>query len=539
MPPVIDVALVSAVAAWRARRHAILADVVDAVAATSTPTPLVGRDKATYQRAWLELAKRTGDPAALGALAAGLTRSVPVREVRYLARDRDVKRYRPFLERIAALAECEPDPRIATAVCELLERAPFSVEDVAGVYGPAIDLLVQIGDERSIDRLRALVARPIAKTAAIRDHFARALPVAAVRIEKALRKRSRLSKADRTAAEQILGSRPRTAPKPDARNVDDLVAECLAHPGDDGPREVLADALLERDDPRGEFIQLQLRDARRELAEPDRKRIESLQRKHEKEWLGDLTRITKNRVFRRGFLDECVLLQGAAADAATWRRLAKDPILASIGTLHKGTASEELYRTFVFSPVMTHLREIIVPSTAMLRDLHRPIQHIVLTSGLTKEALAILDEVARRTGARGLTFETKLEPPALIDQLARWEPRRRFDELCAIFPYNVTGDEAWLLAFDRLGVRRLGLGQRKDNILVERVGKKYRVEIRASQESPVTWLLSLNLAIEKLVIRGTPAPWFAPREAFATAISKLPASAVELHEGWMKYAPKR
>jgi hypothetical protein len=189
--------------------------------------------------------------------------------------------------------------------------------------------------------------------------------------------------------------------------------------------------------------------------------------------------------------------------------------------------------------VMTHLREIIVPSTAMLRDLHRPIQHIVLTSGLTKEALAILDEVARRTGARGLTFETKLEPPALIDQLARWEPRRRFDELCAIFPYNVTGDEAWLLAFDRLGVRRLGLGQRKDNILVERVGKKYRVEIRASQESPVTWLLSLNLAIEKLVIRGTPAPWFAPREAFATAISKLPASAVELHEGWMKYAPKR
>ncbi len=37
-----------------------------------------------------------------------------------------------------------------------------------------------------------------------------------------------------------------------------LLAEILARPLDDGPRLVLADALQERADPRGQFIVMQL-----------------------------------------------------------------------------------------------------------------------------------------------------------------------------------------------------------------------------------------------------------------------------------------
>ena len=79
------------------------------------------------------------------------------------------------------------------------------------------------------------------------------------------------------------------------RDVDQLFAECLAKPDDDAPRAVLADALLEREDPRGELIALQLRP---ELGEAETKRVAALLRKHEKQWLGELHRITKLRVQR-------------------------------------------------------------------------------------------------------------------------------------------------------------------------------------------------------------------------------------------------
>ncbi len=40
----------TAAAAWRAKRHAILADVVDALAAREEPIAIAGRDKASFQR---------------------------------------------------------------------------------------------------------------------------------------------------------------------------------------------------------------------------------------------------------------------------------------------------------------------------------------------------------------------------------------------------------------------------------------------------------------------------------------------------------
>src|SRR5204863_9945107 len=106
-------------------------------------------------------------------------------------------------------------------------------------------------------------------------------------------RRRTLSDDDRATATALL-ARLGTAPAstvgatPRAIDLDQLVADCLAQPDDDGPRLVLADALLEREDPRGEFMALQLRDARGELAEPERKRMASLLRKHEKAWAGDI-----------------------------------------------------------------------------------------------------------------------------------------------------------------------------------------------------------------------------------------------------------
>jgi len=84
-----------------------------------------------------------------------------------------------------------------------------------------------------------------------------------------------------------------------------LIADVYANPTDDAARLVYADWLLERADPRGEFISLQLR------AEKDRaamKRERELLKAHKKEWLGSLAPVIGgDPVFRRGFLAEATV----------------------------------------------------------------------------------------------------------------------------------------------------------------------------------------------------------------------------------------
>lgn len=544
-----EVALIAAVKTWRAARHAVLAELVEAIATRCAPPPVAGRDKDRYQRAWLGLAARVADnddPAAVGALLAGLVKSLPVRQVRYLAPQRDVKRQRPFLDRIAALARCADDPRIASTLMTFIEKAPISVDDASGVYGPALDLLVRIADERSIAQLRALVARPLARTATLRDYFADALPRAAAQIEERLRRRRRLPTNDRSRATVLLAKFRAPAPPGPSRVVDTakLIEECIAQFDDDGPREVLADALLEREDPRGEFIALQLRDARRELGDADRKRMAALLRKHEKAWIGDVTRITKLRVWRRGFLDEAELLQGAAADERVWSQLANDPVLATIRTLHKGNASEELYALFVLSPAMRSLRDIEVPSTWMLAELaQRTIEHAILHTGLGKGVLAIIDDVATRARIRRLTIAVKKQSPReLVEQLAAWSGRERFIELSAAPSFRLESwsgfPSTWMLAFDALSpVRRIGLRVRGAHVVVERGRRGLIVEANASADTRLLALLRSKQPIERLVVRGTIDSWSTPTAQFTNAVRKLPAA--ELYDDWLPYAPSR
>ncbi len=531
-------ALAAAVAVWRTCRRAELAELVDSLAARCVLPAIGGRDKASYHRAWLALAgARADDALVTAALVAGLARSLPVRDIDYLNPKRDVKRHRAFLERIAALATRAADPQIARALAELLEDPPFSVDDCTGVVGPVIALIVELGDARSVARLGALVARPVAKTATMRDYLARALPIATRAIAAEARPR-----LPRGVTELVAALAPVTVTATARVEAIDLLAECLANPDDDAPRLVYADALLEADDPRGEFIQLQLRDARGELSELEARRMASLQRKHEKTWLGDLARVTKLRRWERGFLVEAELLQGASADPATWKRVARDPRMATIRTLHKGTASEELYRTFVFSSALVGLREIAVQTSDFLRalaSLAHPLDRITLTAGLTRDALALLESVAARTGVHRLSFEVKQPPAAVIEQLLAWPTRTRFDELCAMPSYRVgeawdTGLRLWLGAFDRLApVRRLGVGDHAGCVVVERGPRGYTIDAVLAQEAAIVQLARvLAPPVERITIRGTPVSWAAPTAAFGRALAKLAPKTLELRDGW-------
>ncbi len=543
-------ALAAALDRWRAARHPVLAELIDVLALRCERLEIRGRDKTAYQREWLQLARaRPEDAVATGALVAGLGRSLPIRDISYQTPGRDVKRYRPLLERVTSLAAMQDDPRTATAIVELLTRAAFALEEAEGVLGPVVELLVRIGDERCIAALRALVDPPVAWTATLREHpgggespdtpayFARALPRAAHAIERGLARRRALREPERVTLEALLATlgapsaRPGGHPTPDsARHIAALLAACLEDPDDTGPRLVLADALLERGDPRGAFISLQLRD---DLEPVARKRMAALIRQHDKQWLGDLARVTKLRVFRHGFLEQATLVKQGAADPATWARVASDPMLATIRVLHQGRASEELYRSFAFSPAMRSLRDITAPSTQFLGDLAtigRRLEHLTLEAGLIT---TVLDPVAEATGVSRVTFVARWSPRDCVEQVASWPGRSRFEEICVGSPPSDTatwGAEGatWLAALDQLApVRRLALDLGTLRCSVERGERGLRVDVIASHPWGMRMLQGLP-AIEHLVIRGKPRITRRTRERLDVPC----LGSVELRDGW-------
>ena len=76
---------------------------------------------------------------------------------------------------------------------------------------------------------------------------------------------------------------------------DDLLAQIAAAPDDDAPRAVYADLLLQRGDPRGEFIQLQ-------LAHADSDREHELLRAHEAAWNDAAGVRGAGASYQRGFI---------------------------------------------------------------------------------------------------------------------------------------------------------------------------------------------------------------------------------------------
>lgn len=122
-----------------------------------------------------------------------------------------------------------------------------------------------------------------------------------------------------------------------------LLAAIYASPDDDAPRLVYADALLERGDPRGEFIVRQCRgDAANDLIE-----------EHGDGWLDELAPLLVHSTFERGFLTKATLHDVRFRDAA--KGAVGHPLLRTVRELH-GPAAVAVH------PVMTSLRVLHVPA---------------------------------------------------------------------------------------------------------------------------------------------------------------------------------
>jgi len=206
---------------------------------------------------------------------------------------------------VVELAEARPpDPRIATALVEIIKFSPFvrlrynQQGALEGGLVPALDAIDDpryrpflVEESRRLEESRGLIRRykpaldALAKVAAAIAKRKPPRPVSVAplvkRIDKAL--------ASKAAKQQ---QRAGTA--------DELYAAVYADPTDLSLRAVLADVLQEAGDPHGELIALQL--GRAPDAAPS-KRERELLKGHARAWLGELDPILRKQglVYSNGF----------------------------------------------------------------------------------------------------------------------------------------------------------------------------------------------------------------------------------------------
>lgn len=244
-----DVALVRA---WRTAPSARVARALALVEAQCPPPPpIAGSTVGDRDARWHELVA-TRDDAVLASLLADAWPAFP----------------RQAKVRVAALAAWPPSPKISNALVALLSRGQYRSRAGRVVARKMLVLLVDARDPAVTEYLVRLEAEPGDAAAQERESMVAILrrvrpaePVWAPREAAAL-----------DAIETAL------APKSDRDGYAQLLADVYATPHDDAPRAVLADYLIERGDPRGELIALQLQPRR------DAARVRALIRRGGRAW---------------------------------------------------------------------------------------------------------------------------------------------------------------------------------------------------------------------------------------------------------------
>lgn len=217
-------------------------------------------------------------------------------------------------ENIKALEGWPVDPRIAIRLLEiartkpLTTRRPFWTQLFAIVeqqlHAGVAPLVAELAQTARVTEFDQVFLRRMRK---LRDRVALLRPPAPSPVEAQL--------LEAIAARLELSSR-RAATK----TADEFLLDIWQHADDDGPREVFADWLLERADPWGELITLQLSRWRKGPAARKLPRERALLEEHSKKWLGPLEPVVVTSLmrFERGFLFGC---------RVHWRRLAAAPAL--------------------------------------------------------------------------------------------------------------------------------------------------------------------------------------------------------------------
>lgn len=267
-------------AAWQHLPCPALASAIRSLSLrTAHPVPASLRGRGTPAlNSWLALA-RQGNELDTPALLETLLKASPADTI-------------PRLQAISDRA----DPRIDSWCLETIESLPYIPPYTRKYLACHIKRLAEVRDAALLDRILALPAR---WTREVEVSTSRWLcDILSVHLSEIRTRLSELTEDSPMAlalanAVDIDTNRHRI-------DTDALLAMVYADPQSDGPRLVYADALLERGDPRGEIIALQIMTPESSTA---RKRAKQLVAEYGRRWLGSLApALLPGFSFERGFL---------------------------------------------------------------------------------------------------------------------------------------------------------------------------------------------------------------------------------------------
>lgn len=161
-----------------------------------------------------------------------------------------------------------------------------------------------------------------------------------------------------------------------------LYAEILRTPDDLGPRRVLGDLLLQRGDPRGEFIQMQC-DLDGKLDWALEERCRELLIQHATAWLPDFGTLATRPLFRRGFVEH------VSCSAMTF--LTKGAELVKLAPLRSLTLTglsrvQDLERLLA-TPAIAQIRELEIHSAKLGKKHCQVLAASPILANLTRLAL--------------------------------------------------------------------------------------------------------------------------------------------------------
>jgi uncharacterized protein (TIGR02996 family) len=242
------------------------------------------------------------------------------------------------------------DPRLSTQILKLLRTMPFSGRRTRYVWGHIFQVARTQRDYRFV-----VFADKLMDGWNVGDDLKRYL---STRLLHAIEGLAEPVLADAGAIRALVDEL--CVPGQRVATEEDLLAAIYEHPDDDGPRLVYADWLQERDDPRGEFITLQLAG--------DAKRAKPLGNKHKKALLGPLAPIVAADVeFRRGFVAKCTAKFRNQRDAEHYGNL---PAWRTVEELEFGSGAtirndQRDWARYV-GPTMTNVRRVRDPAVRFL-----------------------------------------------------------------------------------------------------------------------------------------------------------------------------
>lgn len=293
-----DEALAGLIAAWGASRSRALAAAIEQldahVVARRPPPPTGGTNK---HEAWMAAL----DAASEGSISMLMDSVVDTQP-------------RSSLAKLRRLGARPPDPRISSRVWAWLRDVPIPGSAGRQFYVECARVLIAVDDDRFDDAIA---------NAVVADHTTGSYTKA--RLRKVGARTAFKALQDLEAHVQGRGPHPEPSPNVAAalseletairaaigRAAGEIASEqslleaVYADPGADEPRQVYADFLLERGDPRGELIALQIARARTSAGPTRRER--SLLVKYGDAICGELEPwiLKSGRQFRRGFLAAC------------------------------------------------------------------------------------------------------------------------------------------------------------------------------------------------------------------------------------------